>query len=151
MNSVDGKRQWGDISETCLYSQSVKKTWAALYLAEWGSLKSAIKEWTDWGETKRDGQSPGPQECGGESECLHQVNKERTAHLNMLRHPLNIQYVEFEGISKMFSSLYNFLHLQREQVHLHRLGCTVLFQQSFRKTTFHILDFLFLGYVCILL
>lgn len=98
---MDLKRQWGDISETCLYSQSVKKTWAALYLAEWGSLKSAIKVWTDWGETTRDGQSPSPQ-CGvcGESECPHQVNKERTTHLNMFRHPLNIQNVEFEGIGK---------------------------------------------------
>ena len=34
-----------------VYSQSVKKTWAPLYLAEWGSLKSPIRVWTDWGET----------------------------------------------------------------------------------------------------
>lgn len=36
----------------CWYSQSVKKTWAALYLAEWGSLKSEMRVCTDWGEAQ---------------------------------------------------------------------------------------------------
>lgn len=30
------------------HSQSVKKTWAALYLEVGGSLKSLIREWMDW-------------------------------------------------------------------------------------------------------
>lgn len=34
------------------YSQSVKKTWAALYLEVGGSLKSLMREWMDW---KREG------------------------------------------------------------------------------------------------
>lgn len=34
------------------HSQSVKKTWAALYLEVGGSLKSLIREWMDW---KREG------------------------------------------------------------------------------------------------
>lgn len=36
----------------CGHSQSVKKTWAALYLEVGGSLKSLIREWMDW---KREG------------------------------------------------------------------------------------------------
>lgn len=36
------------------YLQSVKKTWAARYLAVGGSLKSLMREWTDCGEGKRE-------------------------------------------------------------------------------------------------
>lgn len=62
-----------------MYLQSVKKTWAARYLAVGGSLKSLMRERTDCGERKKGGTESN---AGSERNLyLDEVKSERTFKL----------------------------------------------------------------------